>query len=439
MSSFDIDDVAVEFYHVVVIVQVEVDLPDFPVETSELFDETQRGKNEEPCTAHQHEWGHDDMHREKKDYGEDVFEHTMLQPSETQGFRKENMLQISHVPGREEKEFLIHFKQMVFLCSQCFSPGQLVQHRTDLRGPVYFGDHIERTGRVEDEGRHSVQTVQLVEDTPDRSVTAVDDDVVVPFNIVMFLQGGECNGIDIQIFMFSFFADRKDTHGTPYAIIIAMKIENEDALDNLVICPQCHTLHQEIPIEDGAKACCSECKSIMYRYDSRLAEHGLALSIAALVFFAVANFFPLVKIELLGNEQFITIPKTVMSLFENGFFIVGMICAFLIFIFPLMIFVIYLLIFALLKLRKGEQFSKELLILLSRLKPWSMSDIFLISILVALVKLIGYAQIHMGIAFWALIVFVLLDIYLTRSIHISEIWMLRKRVFLPKAKQENAV
>jgi len=29
-------------------------------------------------------------------------------------------------------------------------------------------------------------------------------------------------------------------------IIIAMKIENEDALDDLVICPQCHTLHQGI-------------------------------------------------------------------------------------------------------------------------------------------------------------------------------------------------
>lgn len=211
-----------------------------------------------------------------------------------------------------------------------------------------------------------------------------------------------------------------------------MKIENEDDLDNLVICPQCHTLHREVPIKDGSKACCSVCNSVMYRYDSRLAEHGLALSITALIFFFVANFFPLVKIELLGNEQFITIPKTIMALFDNGFFIVGMLCAFLIFIFPVVIFVLYILVFLLLKLGIGEQLSKELLVLLSQLKPWSMSDIFLVSILVALVKLIGYAQIHMGIAFWALIVFVLVDIYMTRSIHIAEIWMLRKRVFLKK-------
>ena len=61
-----------------------------------------------------------------------------------------------------------------------------------------------------------------------------------------------------------------------------------------------------------------------------------------------------------------------------------------------------------------------------------MGDIFLISILVALVKLIGYAQIHMGVSFVALIFFVLLDLYITKTIHISEMWMLRKRIFLEK-------
>jgi paraquat-inducible protein A len=213
-----------------------------------------------------------------------------------------------------------------------------------------------------------------------------------------------------------------------------MKLENEEALDHLVICHKCHTLHQEIPIKDGSKACCRNCKTVLYRYDSRLAEHGLALSIAALIFFTLANFFPLVKIEILGHEQFITIPKTFLSLFENGFYIVGIICAFMIFIFPLMIVLLYIVIFSLLKMKKGEKVSKELLILLSHLSPWSMTEIFLVSILVALVKLIGYAQIHMGVAFWTLMVFVLLDLYLTRNIHISEIWMLRKRVFLEEGQ-----
>ena len=209
-----------------------------------------------------------------------------------------------------------------------------------------------------------------------------------------------------------------------------MKLENEDALDNLIICQKCFTLHEDVPIKDGTKACCSKCGSILYRYDSKLIEHGLALSITGFIFFVLANIFPLVKIEILGHEQFITIPKTFISLFESGFFIVGLICSFLIFIFPLMIFSINILLFTLLKMKRGEKLSKELLVLLSHITPWSMSDIFLISILVAMVKLIGYAQINMGIAFWALLGFVLIDLYITKSMHVSEIWMLRKRIFL---------
>jgi paraquat-inducible protein A len=207
-----------------------------------------------------------------------------------------------------------------------------------------------------------------------------------------------------------------------------MKLENEDALDNLIICHQCYTLHVETEIKDGAKACCVECGGILYRYDTKLIDHGLALSMTGLIFFALANIFPLVQIEILGSSQFITIPKTIFSLFDSGFYLVGLICAFLIFIFPLMIFTINIFLFGLLKVRKGEKLTKELLVLLSHITPWSMSDIFLISILVALVKLIGYAQIHMGVAFWALMVFVLIDLYIVKRIHLSEIWMLRKRI-----------
>ena len=215
-----------------------------------------------------------------------------------------------------------------------------------------------------------------------------------------------------------------------------MKIENEDVLDNYIICHQCFTLQQEIPIQDGTKACCSECGGLLYRYDSKLIDHSLAWSITGVIFFALANAFPLIKIDLLGSEQFINLPKTIMSLFENGFYVVGFFCIFLIFIFPLMIFFINILIFTLLKMGRGEKVTKELLILLSHIKPWSMADIFFISILVALVKLVAFGQIHIGISFWALMAFVMIDIYISKSIQLHEIWMLRKRIFLKKETQK---
>lgn len=211
-----------------------------------------------------------------------------------------------------------------------------------------------------------------------------------------------------------------------------MKLKNEDALDNYIICHKCYTLNEEYPIQDGSKALCWECGTILYRYDSKLITHALALSMTGLIFFILANTFPLIQLDILGTQQFITIPKTILSLFDSGFYLVGLLCAFLVFIFPLMIFLINILLFTLLKIRRGREMTKELLILLSHITPWSMADIFFISILVAIVKLVAFGQMHIGISFWALMIFVMIDIYITKSIKLSEIWILRKKIFVHK-------
>jgi len=132
-------------------------------------------------------------------------------------------------------------------------------------------------------------------------------------------------------------------------------------------------------------------------------------------------------------EQFITLPMTIEGLFSNGFYIVGFLCLFLIFVFPLMIFLVNLALFILLKLKRGKKETKELLIMLSHITPWSMADIFFISLLVALVKLVAFGQIHIGVSFWALMAFVMIDIYISKSIRIPEIWMLRKRITFKEA------
>jgi len=51
-----------------------------------------------------------------------------------------------------------------------------------------------------------------------------------------------------------------------------------------------------------------------------------------------------------------------------------------------------------------------------------MSSIFLISILVSLVKLMNMLEIYIGISFWALTIFVMIDLYMTKKIDIGELW-----------------
>ncbi len=211
-----------------------------------------------------------------------------------------------------------------------------------------------------------------------------------------------------------------------------MKIElnSEDELDAYIICHKCHTLNREVLIENGSKAlCCSQCGIVLYHHDNGFLDRGLALSISGLIFFIIANVFPLVQINILGSESFISILSMIDSLMRSGYYLTGLFITYLIFIFPLMIFLLYFFIFYLMKRGTREILVGNLLILLARIIPWHMSDIFLISILVAIVKLLGIADIHLGVSFWALIIFVLIDIYFTRNIHLRELWMLRKQVY----------
>ena len=215
-----------------------------------------------------------------------------------------------------------------------------------------------------------------------------------------------------------------------------IRLNSEDELDNYIICHKCHSLYQNVPIAEGSKALCSKCGVVLYHHDGKLIDNGLALSITGLIFFILANTFPLIKIEILGSESFISISSMIVSLITSGYYLVGLFVAYLIFIFPLMIFILYILIFTLLKMGKGEALSKKLLILLSRILPWHMSDIFLISILVAMVKLFALAQIHIGTSFWTLIVFVLIDTYITRNIHLGELWILKKKIYNNVAQEK---
>ena len=204
---------------------------------------------------------------------------------------------------------------------------------------------------------------------------------------------------------------------------------NHIPLDNFIICKKCDTLHHKKRLKISAVAKCTECGSVLYRQHKNLLDYGLAMGVSALILFIIANAFPIVNIELRGVEQNISLPSVLLSLFENGFYLVGIFCSLVIFVFPFTLLIIYIWIMWLMSTRRAEWLTHKLLIVLAKLLPWNMTEIFLISVFVALVKLIGYAQIHFGISLYALIVFVAFDLYLTKSISIDELWRAKKRLY----------
>jgi paraquat-inducible protein A len=209
------------------------------------------------------------------------------------------------------------------------------------------------------------------------------------------------------------------------------KLDNAE-LDNLVICKKCATLHKKILLKEEKKAICTTCGSVLYRKHINLLDKSLALSLTTLIFFITANLFPIVTIDMGGALSEIQLGTVFLTMIDNGFYFSGLLSGFVVFLLPLLLILNFITLLIFMKLRIYENSVKKMLVFLSALLPWNMVEIFLICILVAMVKLIGYAEINFGISFWALVLFVLIDMYMTKNISMIALWGLKERIYEKK-------
>ena len=200
-------------------------------------------------------------------------------------------------------------------------------------------------------------------------------------------------------------------------------------LDQLIICKKCHTLHEKFPLEDKEKALCSKCNVVLYQRDDNMIEKTLALVITAGISFFIAFQFSIITINIQGMEQSLTLSSLFTVLAEHEQYIVGIMFFFLIILFPLIILISMFSLLLLMKWKSSPYLTRRLLILLAYLRPWSMIDIFFISLLVALVKLLSYANIEFGVAFIALLFTLILDIIITKSLSFYELWEAHKKIY----------
>lgn len=204
---------------------------------------------------------------------------------------------------------------------------------------------------------------------------------------------------------------------------------NEEALDQLIICKKCHTVHTKVALGEKKKAFCSNCGLLLYHQDENILDKTLALVIAAILSLFIAFNFTIISINIQGLEQSLTLTSLFLVLTEHKEFVVGILFLFIIFFFPIMILFSMLLLLLLMKLEKGGYTTKRLLILLAHLKPWNMVDIFFISLLISMVKLFDIANIELGIAFVAFVFTLILDIIITKNLSFYELWEIHTGIY----------
>ena len=169
----------------------------------------------------------------------------------------------------------------------------------------------------------------------------------------------------------------------------------------LVACRDCDLLHELAELPEGATGVCSRCGGVLRRRRRNPIERTLALSLAAAVLFVVANAFPFLSFEMKGQVTTTTLLSGVSNLYEQGKPEIAVLVGATTVAAPLL--QIALLVAVLLPLQLGNvpRHLPATFRLMRRVTPWSMMEVFLIGILVAITKLAGMATVVPGLAIWA--------------------------------------
>ncbi len=182
---------------------------------------------------------------------------------------------------------------------------------------------------------------------------------------------------------------------------------------SLVACPNCDLLHNAATALEGERIRCARCGTLLASSRPNAIDRTLAAAITNAILIVSALFFPFIQLEGAGTRQSATLIDA-MSAFGGGLTapLVLVVAAFIVVI-PFLRATA--LVYTLWPLRFGRapyRGAASAFRFANSLKPWSMAEIFIIGVVVALVKIAGIAQVSLGPAFWmltALVVVLLLE------------------------------
>jgi len=186
----------------------------------------------------------------------------------------------------------------------------------------------------------------------------------------------------------------------------------------LIVCDDCDYVCRRVTLEQGEVARCECCQAILYRADRLNVDQWLALTVTAAIVFVLANVYPVIRISLNGLHNEATLWQSVAALAHGEAAPIAIVAALTVIVAPLLQIVLlgWVLGFAW-RGRRAPAFTPALKAL-TVLRPWSMIEVFLLGVLVAIVKLSSYLDVVIGIGIWATAVLtVLVTIIASRRTH----------------------
>jgi paraquat-inducible protein A len=182
-------------------------------------------------------------------------------------------------------------------------------------------------------------------------------------------------------------------------------------------------LQHEVRLPPRGVALCPRCGTELYHHTPHGLDRTLAFALCGFMLYCLANFFPLIGLELQGSESTATLYGAVVALYEQKLGLLAVLVFFTTILVPGLELLCFL--YLLLPLRFGRRAFgfNQVFRLIQTLHPWGMIEVLMLGVLVSVVKLANFATVIPGIALWSSAGLMLMFSAVAQSFNPRDVWL----------------
>ena len=181
--------------------------------------------------------------------------------------------------------------------------------------------------------------------------------------------------------------------------------DGDNSSDTQMACHECDLLIAVPRLDIGQKAYCPRCNYLLAAHRPHAHAMVFAFAVSGLLFLALSTAFPFLGFSASGQERTVTLLQSILTLVTEDLPSLAFIIFLAIVLLPAAFLIGAIYVCTAIRLHRNLPGTVRVLRWTFTLLPWSMGEIFLISILVAFVKIVTIADVSLGLSFWSYALF----------------------------------
>jgi paraquat-inducible protein A len=185
--------------------------------------------------------------------------------------------------------------------------------------------------------------------------------------------------------------------------------QRQDAIDNrprapatpYLVCEHCDAVYRNRALAPDDLLRCRRCGAVLARGHGLPLDGQLALTLGALLAFLIGSLSPIVTLELRGNHTEASLLHATWLTWQEGEHLVAALSTATAFVFPLGVILLRLWVLVPLLLRRPVPLLAPVMRLQRLVLRWSMVEVFMLGVLVAVVRSAGVTNVVLGAGIFA--------------------------------------